>query len=204
MRSHKFIILAITAIFFGGGFIAGCIVDFDADQEGLFSCKADNDCLDGYVCDLTQNVCMERSLKPDEAPDCVDEDGDGYGTNEDRRKCQFPELDCDDTNPNVHPNHPEICDGIYNGCDPNGIPDNFVCPGGNSTECGRSPHSDVRYTCVSGQCILQSTRTISSDLCASIAATCNSAEKSFVYEADGEVFHLTGDDGNLNGPIEDC
>lgn len=40
--------------------------------------------------------------------DVPDEDGDGFGS----------DVDCDDGNPNVNPDAPEICDdGIDNDCD---------------------------------------------------------------------------------------
>ncbi len=39
--------------------------------------------------------------------DCADGDGDGYGS------C----IDCDDTDPQVHPGAMEICDGVDNDCD---------------------------------------------------------------------------------------
>ncbi len=36
-------------------------------------------------------------------------DADGDGTKDD--------TDCDDTQPTVHPSHPEVCDGLDNDCD---------------------------------------------------------------------------------------
>ena len=48
---------------------------------------------------------------------CIDKDGDGYGDPANLR-CSFPELDCDDTDPNVNPGAEEICDdSIDNDCD---------------------------------------------------------------------------------------
>jgi hypothetical protein len=41
-------------------------------------------------------------------PPCTDSDGDGYG-NPASAICAHPALDCDDTNPNINPGKPEIC-----------------------------------------------------------------------------------------------
>ncbi len=47
--------------------------------------------------------------------DCTDIDHDGYG-NPASNDCIYPELDCDDTNANIFPGAPELCDGIDNQC----------------------------------------------------------------------------------------
>ena len=41
-----------------------------------------------------------------------DRDGDGFGTHP-----SCPELDCDDTNPLIHPGAPEACNGLDDDCD---------------------------------------------------------------------------------------
>ena len=51
---------------------------------------------------------------------CYDMDGDGYGTDLGDpiawAGCAYPGGDCDDTNPEVHPNAPELCDYKDNQC----------------------------------------------------------------------------------------
>ena len=68
-------------------------------------------------------------------PECIDMDGDGYGSPA-SPACPYPELDCDDSDPNVHPGAEEICnDGIDNNCsglidcdDPACFGDPACCP----------------------------------------------------------------------------
>jgi len=42
-------------------------------------------------------------------------DGDGYGSPA-SAGCPFPEGDCDDANPEIHPGAAEHCDGVDNNC----------------------------------------------------------------------------------------
>ncbi len=48
-------------------------------------------------------------------PFCRDNDGDGYG-NPSSTACVNSGLDCDDTDKDVYPDAPELCDGIDNQC----------------------------------------------------------------------------------------
>jgi len=67
-------------------------------------------------------------------PDCTDNDGDGYG-NPASVSCAFPQLDCDDGNPNVNPSVvegisglPGVCsDTLDNDCDGDVDMDDIYC-----------------------------------------------------------------------------
>ena len=69
----------------------------------------------------------------------IDEDGDGYGTDASTTQAvEAPEgfvdnnIDCDDTNDDIHPNAGEECDGIDNDCDglvDEGVKDTFYYDG---------------------------------------------------------------------------
>ena len=110
-------------------------VEIDDDNDGYVDCTIDSAGWDGVgsvvggddcddtngdiypnapeLCDGFANVCGQ-SLPTDE----LDDDGDGYV------ECSilFPWAgvvggeDCDDSNGNIYPNAPEICDGIANVC----------------------------------------------------------------------------------------
>lgn len=87
------------------------------NPDGSEDCNtgADDDC-DGDVNDEDADNCIEFFS---------DEDGDGYGGSMSACFCQatddfseFFEEDCDDGDPAVHPDQPEICgDGIDNNCE---------------------------------------------------------------------------------------
>ncbi len=46
---------------------------------------------------------------------CIDVDEDGYG-NPASTACTHPEMDCDDSNQDIYPAAPELCDGVDNQC----------------------------------------------------------------------------------------
>ena len=195
MHYIKIILLSLCVLLAS----AGCTVVFDIEQEDIFFCESDDVCIDGYECSAN-NFCVKIKVGPIESPDCEDKDGDGYGVGADRSKCQYPEEDCDDNNPNVHPNNTETCDGVDNSCD--GNIDVFTCPGGAAIECGSAPEggNDVKFACVDKQCVLVHKLQTTPE-CQAIAASCNSAEKAFTYESGGQTYNLTDETGALQGPI---
>ena len=110
----------------------GCAPCPDGDGDGYGSpasgdCphpEADCDDGDAAVNPGTEEVCDNGrdddcdGLSDAQDPDCcIDEDGDGYGSPA-SAACAFLELDCDDSDPDVHPNNPEDCsNGIDDDCD---------------------------------------------------------------------------------------
>ena len=75
---------------------------------------------------------------------CTDRDGDGYGDTA-SNQCTYSGQDCDDSDPNVNPGAPEVCDGIDNNCDgqtDEGLGDCGACSNGiqdaneEGTDCG--------------------------------------------------------------------
>jgi hypothetical protein len=75
--------------------------------------------------------------------DCVDDDGDDYGAN-----CAFG-PDCDDTNPNVSPAAPELCNNVDDNC--NALTDDFPTDVG--VDCGVSDTAPCTFgatQCVGG------------------------------------------------------
>ena len=72
--------------------------------------------IDGYFIDPSTYGTLALAT----GPFCRDMDGDGYGSPA-GADCTYPEEDCDDSDPDVHPGALETCDGKDNDC--NGIID---------------------------------------------------------------------------------
>lgn len=78
-----------------------------------FFCSCDG----GYTWQAATHTCEEPQ------PSCIDNDGDGYGNPADA-SCTYPELDCDDSDPDLNPGAIEgpfgddtCSDGLDNDCD---------------------------------------------------------------------------------------
>ena len=106
---------------------------FDADSDGY---RSDVDCDDGNaaihpaaieICDGIDNDCDQLLDEEDDSVQLnsffVDADNDGFGGATEILACDAPEnavedsSDCNDENPEVHPEALEVCDQIDNDCD---------------------------------------------------------------------------------------
>src|SRR5262249_52974802 len=81
-------------------------------------------------------------VSPAFAQTCIDSDGDGYSP--DGGLCG--PVDCDDTNPNLHPGAPEICNGLDDNCDGN-VDEDPDASNSCATQCTATAQ------CVAGSCV---------------------------------------------------
>lgn len=146
---------------------SACTVDNAfLDQEGLFFCEADTDCDPGYEC---REQSCKRPVDPNNAK-CIDEDNDGYGVGENRLPCDKPEEDTDDTDKDIYPGAPDICDGKDNDSDANTPDGQLSC--GNAGDCPQSaaPQGAI-FFCEGSLCTLKPAKS-TSDVC-KMAIPCN-------------------------------
>ncbi len=129
-----------------------CTLDDCVDtlcENTLIDCDDGNGCTDDScdavdgcenLCNAVDTVdpcCEDPACAGDpvcEEPECIDNDGDGYG-NPEHAACPNPGLDCDDSDPDIHPGATETPgDGMDSNC--NGQDDCFIATAafGNSME----------------------------------------------------------------------
>lgn len=131
---------------------SSCILDDDfLQQESLFFCENDSDCLSNYRCDVN-NTCV---FDDGSGPACIDEDGDGYGANTDSREnCENGELDSDDNCAECYPGAEELCDTKDNDGDMD-IDEPIPCPSGTAADCPFSiPVPGAQWRCINNECAL--------------------------------------------------
>jgi hypothetical protein len=199
---HKLTTALSIAIFcFVAGVWAGCSVGFEAEQDGVFPCADDSECMDGFECiegTCDKPVPSNQSTAPpcDSSPDGIDQDGDGYGTGNDRRACDEDKKefeDCNDDDPDIYPGAPQLCDGKANDC--GGAVDDFSCE--ESTDCTVPDDLDLSVRCDNGSCVMIPWNEVD-DPCDQIRITCDSSQQEFTYSVDGTTYSAD------EGPVNDC
>jgi len=82
-----------------------------------YDCANDLTLADFSACQRARIQCyVDRHYQYAMAPDCIDNDSDGFGA-VDTAACNSGGADCDDNDPNRHPNAVELCNGDDDDCD---------------------------------------------------------------------------------------
>ena len=128
--------------------VSECDDGLDNDGDGLTDYPEDPGCADAADMDETDcgdgvceggESCTSCEVDCGECVGCVDGDGDGYG-DPGSGDCANSETDCDDSDGDVNPGAPELCnDGVDNDCD--GQTDN------NDSDCDTGDVSDDGCGC---------------------------------------------------------
>ena len=108
---------------------SGCVPeDCDLDCTQIPGCPGDScyDCDQAGYCNATGSACLYHFRDADEDGHSVAQAG-----SDDCSELDPNADDCDDTNPDRHPDHPEVCDGLDNNCDD--VEDNGPCLGDRCT-----------------------------------------------------------------------
>ncbi len=138
----------------GGG--VECTTDAECEDglacNGSSTCGPDGTCVAGKpFCEPVSDPACELACTEGTPPLCgavtpKDADGDGVGT----AACTLAAgSDCDDANDQVGPQFAELCDGLDNDCDPDGLVDEGLPATGASVEVGGSDffaHAAVAYS----------------------------------------------------------
>lgn len=92
----------------------------NTDDPAAFKCSDDDDCLSGYKClpTIGESYSVCTSLGAGLSCEQYNLDGDLYLAEDPAppEGCFGLRGDCDDTDPNVYPGAPEVCDGKDNNC----------------------------------------------------------------------------------------
>lgn len=205
MRHKLTTALSIATFCFVAGAWAGCTVGFEAEQEGVFPCADDDECMGGFECHEEDGVCVKPGeVGPGEAPPCdsspegIDQDGDGYGTGNDRRACDEDKKDfedCNDDDPDIYPGAPQLCDGKANDCNKADAVDDFSCS--SSSDCAVPDHLDLNVACDNGSCVMIPWNSLD-EPCDEIRITCDSSQQAFTYSVGGTTYTAE------EGPVNDC
>jgi len=124
-------------------------------------------------------------------PTCTDVDEDGYGNPADA-SCTYPELDCDDTNEDVYPGAPELCDGIDNQCPGD------LCHGEVDAHCGTPSPGMANIPC--GCFDMGENRWDGDDRDLPVHNVCISPFEMDVHEVTNAEYKACVDDGGCTAP----
>ncbi len=167
-------LIAVAGVSLIAGLWTGCTVDLTADEEPIYQCLSDDDCIDGYEC-RSDGLCHKLSVDID--PLCIDKDNDGYGvgTIEERKKCSLCETlglcdeDCDDNDKTRSPGAGEACNGRDDNCNDD-IDEPTLCE--STQDClALSPYipANTSVTCENQQCVVK----MNTQICATEGCPCN-------------------------------
>lgn len=157
-KSSHFLAISIASVAFVLGVWSGCSVGFETDQDEVFPCEDDSDCIQGFEC--RSDFCRARDVGGNNIA-CVDDDDDGFGvgeTIEERASCpqcaNFSKCDpdCNDNDPNVNPGAIDQCNGLDDNCngeidEPNECETDRDCGANDGRAVGLQNPPNTRVSC---------------------------------------------------------